>query len=457
MFLKLLFFILFSSVALAQNTKPLIATDNSTQTCNTTRMVFSPGVLACSGSVATITGSGGGGGSPGGSNTDVQYNNAGSFGGNAGFVYSGGNVGIGTATAGYNLTVNGSAQFQGAGNVGIGTVVPAQALDVKGTAQMTGFSLTTSPSSGYVLTSNSVGIGTWAPATGGGGGGTPGGSNPQLQYNQSGSFGGVVNSGVDSNGNIGIGTSVPGQTLDVSGTVRIIGAGNVGIGSSNPAQALDVQGTVRMVGFNMRTGASNNYLLTSDASGNGSWAAAPSSSQWSGTNPIYFNGNVGINSTIPGQSLDVVGTVRATGFIAGAAGITLGGVNHTSWPGGGSTTTAVHTGSATYNLTNSLADVGSDEHVTLPGAGLYFITMSALCSGPTVTDTLVYQINDLTTSLSSQPVVITAPTAGFNWIYQSWAFTATGSDVITVEAYNAAAARGQNFNSYTSITYVGPF
>ncbi len=44
------------------------------------------------------------------------------------------------------------------------------------------------------------------------------------------------------NGNVGIGTWIPGGILQVgSGT----GSGNVGIGSSNPGVALDVQGTIR--------------------------------------------------------------------------------------------------------------------------------------------------------------------------------------------------------------------
>lgn len=37
----------------------------------------------------------GGGGTPGGANTDVQYNNSGSFGGNSGFTYDGANVTVG--------------------------------------------------------------------------------------------------------------------------------------------------------------------------------------------------------------------------------------------------------------------------------------------------------------------------------------------------------------------------
>lgn len=47
------------------------------------------GTLACTGNTCTITISGGGGGSPGGADTNVQYNNSGSFGGVAGFVFDG--------------------------------------------------------------------------------------------------------------------------------------------------------------------------------------------------------------------------------------------------------------------------------------------------------------------------------------------------------------------------------
>ena len=36
----------------------------------------------------------GGGGTPGGSNTDVQYNDSGTFGGNNGFTYDGANVNV---------------------------------------------------------------------------------------------------------------------------------------------------------------------------------------------------------------------------------------------------------------------------------------------------------------------------------------------------------------------------
>lgn len=92
---------------------------------------------------------------------------------------------------------------------------------------------------------------------------------------------------------------------------------NVGISSTAPGQKLDVAGTVRMTGFSLPTGASSGFVLTSNSVGIGTWVAAASggSSQWvtSGTTINYPTGNVGINSTNPGQLLDVNGSVRIRG------------------------------------------------------------------------------------------------------------------------------------------------
>jgi hypothetical protein len=47
--------------------------------------------------------------------------------------------------------------------------------------------------------------------------------------------------------------------------------GNVGIGTTSPAQKLDVAGTVQVTGFAMPTNPGSGLVLTSDASGNGTW------------------------------------------------------------------------------------------------------------------------------------------------------------------------------------------
>ncbi len=51
-------------------------------------------------------------------------------------------------------------------------------------------------------------------------------------------------------------------------------AGGVGINKNNPSSSLDVAGTVQATGLKLPTGATPGYVLTSDASGNGTWQPA---------------------------------------------------------------------------------------------------------------------------------------------------------------------------------------
>ena len=232
------------------------------------------------------SGGGGGGGNPGGANTQVQFNNAGAFGGDAGFTYDidndlleaihvggeGGNIsnvtyanitGIGnisvvdltgaTDTVLYgngvfaDISAGASANFANfAGNItlaaqpnitSVGTLTTLQigagGLSVTGnigasniavteTSTFTGpvvistlgnltmagnANLQNSPNiqlpvanlhidgglNGYVLATNGSGNLSWTVQSGGGGGGTPGGANTQMQFNDSGTFGGDAN------------------------------------------------------------------------------------------------------------------------------------------------------------------------------------------------------------------------------------------------------------------------
>jgi hypothetical protein len=125
---------------------------------------------------------------------------------------------------------------------------------------------------------------------------------------------GSVNSeiGVFSQSNFFIANKRTGSiTFETQGAerMRIDSVGNIGIGSTVPAYKLDVSGTVKATAF----------------IGNGAQLTGISSSQWTttGNDISYTTGNVGVGTTASAtHKLDVLGTVRATSFVGNGAGLT---------------------------------------------------------------------------------------------------------------------------------------
>ena len=193
-------------------------------------------------------------------------------------------------------------------NVGIGSATPGQTLDVIGT----------------IRASQNIGIGTYNVCTtsgncpSSGSGANPGGSATQLQYQVNGTtFGGVSGSGVDSNGNVGIGSAVPGTKLDVIGTIRasgsaqFTGAGNVGIGTLAPGGNLDVgagticlghvcnsswpSGVISLAGSSSPSSASSVTISGLNSSTNYLMFVSYVQNTSYGTPTIQFNGDSGSN------------------------------------------------------------------------------------------------------------------------------------------------------------------
>jgi hypothetical protein len=248
-------------------------------------------------------------------------------------------------------------------HVGIGTSNPATELHVNGTALMKGFRLTTGAHSGYVLTSNSSGVGTWQPAPSGGGSCLWSGNTSRIYYN----------------GKVGLKTSSPSARLDIanlgaSNDVSILvmsentndefvfkgdfagsgetgnllrlattwgnnamtwrGDGNVGIGVANPGEKLVVNGNIKIKGSNRKiiadgsgsliiegypsgypfgatlklNQASHAYLYGGDGGGSVHHVilAHTGSQEW---------GYVGIGTDNPQHKLDVAGNIRTEGNI----------------------------------------------------------------------------------------------------------------------------------------------
>jgi hypothetical protein len=333
-----------------------------------------------SGAVEGCTASGSGTGSPGGSTTQLQFNNAGVFDGVGGSVYTGttlsftGNIGIGTVNPAIALGIGSTNQFKvssaGAvtavsfsgpltgnvtgnasgtaltvtqaaqtaitslgtltglyvnGNVGIGSSAPAGALDVAtGAVCINHVCNSAWPAGGSSqwLTNGSVGIGTTSNV----------GIGSSAPANKLDIWGVGTTSATNSlnihdstgvnlvnildNGNVGINSTAPQAKLDVEGSVYV-GNGNIGIASISPQQKLDVNGAAI---FN---GTGDTYL--NPTSGNvGVGTSAPTAKLYV-NGAIYSTGNIGIGTLAPRQAIDVIGTVRATSFWTGNVGIGTSG------------------------------------------------------------------------------------------------------------------------------------
>lgn len=211
------------------------------------------------GNLTWATGGGGGGnGSPGGSNEQIQFNDAGTFGGDVGFTYSKTTDTMSVV----NVNVAGEANLGSVANVTI-----------------------TGGTAGYVLRTDGAGNLSWVSG-GGGGNGTPGGSNTQVQFNDETTFAGDADFTFDKNTGILSIPIVSATTVSAGGfqTAGNLTAGNIKANTlANISGNLRVTGNVNFSGAanvtlgsvaNLKiSGGTNGYVLTTDGLGNLDWAA----------------------------------------------------------------------------------------------------------------------------------------------------------------------------------------
>ncbi len=104
----------------------------------------------------------------------------------------------------------------------------------------------------------------------------------------------------------------------VSQLIVIESDGKMGIGTTSPDEKLEVSGKTKTTNFQMTNGATNGYVLKSDASGNASWAAPSSTTNWTTSGNNQYNalsGNVGIGTTTPATKLHVIGDATFIGTV----------------------------------------------------------------------------------------------------------------------------------------------
>ncbi|HKR03607.1 MAG TPA: SprB repeat-containing protein [Bacteroidia bacterium] len=119
--------------------------------------------------------------------------------------------------------------------------------------------------------------------------------------------------------------------------MRIKTSGYVGIGTTTPGQKLEVNGTTKTTGLEtstlkMTTGATSGYVMQGDGSGNASWVVPSLGNHTASQNiklnghwlsndggdegiRINDNGNVGIANSSPSEKLDITGNLKISGNI----------------------------------------------------------------------------------------------------------------------------------------------
>lgn len=176
------------------------------------------------------------------------------------------------------------------------------------------------------------------------------------------------------------------NALKVHGTLNY-----VGIGKATPTSKLDVAGTITQTGFKLTTSPTNGYVLTSDASGVGTWQASPAGVTDHGaltglsdddhTQYLLVNGTRAMtgNIVMGDNSVTGVDTIMFTDTAGTIAGIqnqhlmtkttftTKGDLLVTT---GASTITRLPVGTDTYVLTADSAEASGVKWAAAGGGGV---------------------------------------------------------------------------------------
>jgi len=120
------------------------------------------------------------------------------------------------------------------------------------------------------------------------------------------------------------------------GLTMLTNSGNVGIGTSSPGDKLEVAGKTKTTNLQVTNGAGVGKVLTSDASGNATWQSpVAATSNWTATGNNISNtntGNIGIGASNPTFKLDLAGRMRIRSVTGETAGVWLNNDANTASP-----------------------------------------------------------------------------------------------------------------------------
>ena len=185
-----------------------------------------------------------------------------------------------------------------------------------------------------------------------------GSNNTALGYNADVSTGALTNATAIGSGAI----------VSASNSLVLGNGANVGIGISNPTNKLEVVGNTKTSNFQMTTGATNNFVLKSDASGNGAWVnpntLAVTNTLTNPTNTITSTVN-GVSATAP--AVNTVSNTSSTNTLSttvnGVAGTGVNIINSNAL------TSATNTMTSTINGVASNAPIVNSNTKTWTQAG----------------------------------------------------------------------------------------
>jgi hypothetical protein len=209
-------------------------------------------------------------------------------------------------------------------NVGIGTTSPGYKLDVNGSAQIKDYiRITNTGGAQRILLGNQDSAGV---------------NNPSIIFAANG------------NTHIGGGNSWSGNGGTLDYTATFTDAGNVGIGTTSPGEKLEILGNIRL--RQSLSNAETVYISTNSRGGGTNDADLRLGNSNNGDVLIVHNANVGIGTTSPSSKLQVAGGIQMADDTDTASAAKVGTLKYRVSGNNSYVDMCMQTGAATYEWVN---------------------------------------------------------------------------------------------------------